>query len=73
MRLCMSLGAEEKDLVPFDKYAAAANGLASPSSAARALYAKAGFAEAARRKGYYAKKDAPAEDAIVMRCTLGAA
>ena len=36
--LCMSLGAAEKDLVPFEKYAAAAQGLASPSSAARALY-----------------------------------
>jgi hypothetical protein len=37
-KLCVSLGADEKDLVPFEKYAAAANGLASPSSAARALY-----------------------------------
>jgi hypothetical protein len=41
MKLCVSLGANEKDLVPFDKYAAAAQGLASPSSAARALYAGA--------------------------------
>ncbi len=41
MQLCVSLGASEKDLVPFDKYAAAAQGLASPSSAARALYAGA--------------------------------
>lgn len=38
VKLCVSLGADEKDLVPFDKYAAAANGLASPSSAARALF-----------------------------------
>ena len=37
-RLCMSLGAAEKDLVPFEKYAAAAQGLAGPSSAARALF-----------------------------------
>ncbi|MGE5639725.1 MAG: hypothetical protein ACM30H_06480 [Clostridia bacterium] len=36
--LCTSLGADVKDLVPFEKYAAAANGLASPSSAARALF-----------------------------------
>jgi hypothetical protein len=36
--LCVSLGANASDLVPFEKYAAAANGLASPSSAARALY-----------------------------------
>ena len=38
VKLCISLGAGEKDLVPFDKYAAAAQGLASPSSAARALF-----------------------------------
>ena len=37
-KLCMSLGAAEKDLVPFEKYANAAQGLASPSSAARALF-----------------------------------
>jgi len=36
--LCVSLGADRKDLVPFDKYANAALGLASPSSAARALF-----------------------------------
>src|SRR5436190_8663748 len=35
--LCKSLGAAEEDLVPFEKYAAAAQGLAKPSSAARAL------------------------------------
>jgi hypothetical protein len=38
VKLCVSLGADEKDLVPFEKYAAAAQGLASPSSAARALF-----------------------------------
>ncbi len=36
--LCMSLGAAPGDLVPFDKYAQAAAGLAKPSSAARALF-----------------------------------
>jgi hypothetical protein len=41
VKLCVSLGADAKDMVPFDKYAAAAQGLASPSSAARALYAGA--------------------------------
>ena len=41
VKLCISLGANEKDLVPFEKYAAAANGLLTPSSAARALYAGA--------------------------------
>lgn len=40
-KLCMVLGAAEKDLVPFEKYAAAALSLASPSSAARALAAGA--------------------------------
>ena len=38
VKLCLSLGAAEKDLVPFEKYAAAAQGLANPSSAARALF-----------------------------------
>jgi hypothetical protein len=36
--LCMLLGAKVDDLVPFEKYAAAANGLIRPSSAARALF-----------------------------------
>ena len=38
VKLCQSLGARKDDLVPFEKYAAAAQGLASPSSAARALF-----------------------------------
>ena len=41
VRLCVSLGAAESDLVPFEKYANAALSLASPSSAARALAAGA--------------------------------
>jgi hypothetical protein len=45
VKLCVSLGANEKDLVPFEKYAAAAQGLASPSSAARALYGGAPYIE----------------------------
>jgi hypothetical protein len=36
--LCVKLGASPNDLVPFDKYAAAAKGLVRPSSAARALF-----------------------------------
>jgi hypothetical protein len=32
------LGADDADLVPFEKYAQAAEGLAKPSSAARALF-----------------------------------
>ncbi|HET7886052.1 MAG TPA: hypothetical protein VFL62_07490, partial [Bradyrhizobium sp.] len=39
--LCVKLGANASDLVPFDKYADAARSLASPSSAARALAAGA--------------------------------
>jgi len=35
--LCVSLGAKREDLVPFEKYAAAAQSLVRPSSAARAL------------------------------------
>jgi hypothetical protein len=35
--VCESMGAAPGDLVPFEKYAAAANGLTKPSSAARAL------------------------------------
>ena len=39
--LCVTLGADPSDMVPFEKYANAANGLAKPSSAARALLAGA--------------------------------
>jgi hypothetical protein len=35
--LCVALGAKREDLVPFEKYAAAAQSLVRPSSAARAL------------------------------------
>jgi hypothetical protein len=35
--LCVNLGAKPKDLVPFEKYAAAAQSLVRPASAARAL------------------------------------
>jgi hypothetical protein len=38
VKLCVSLGAAEKDMVPFEKYANAAQSLLTPSSAARALY-----------------------------------
>ena len=41
VKLCTTLGASEKDLVPFEKYANAALSLLTPSSAARALYAGA--------------------------------
>lgn len=69
--LCMALGAAPDDLVPFEKYAAAARGLAKPSSAARALDAGAAAIERvdllvqkiARQKGI----SDPAIDAIVDR------
>jgi hypothetical protein len=38
VKLCKILGAHGEDLVPFEKYAAAAQALTGPSSAARALY-----------------------------------
>ena len=44
-QLCISLGAAETDLVPFEKYARAAEGLAKPSSAARALFSGAKYIE----------------------------
>jgi len=39
--LCITLGAAPADLVPFEKYATAGEGLSRPSSAARALFAGA--------------------------------
>lgn len=44
-RLCTGLGAEAGDLVPFEKYAKAAEGLGRPSSAARALFGGAAHIE----------------------------
>jgi hypothetical protein len=41
VQLCLSMGGDEADFVPFEKYANAAQSLASPSSAARALAAGA--------------------------------
>src|SRR5947207_228023 len=37
-KLCTALGAQDDDMVPFEKYAKAAEGLGKPSSAARALF-----------------------------------
>src|SRR5690606_28629715 len=45
VELCVKLGADEKDMVPFEKYANAALSLGSPSSAARALAAGAPYIE----------------------------
>ena len=44
-KLCNGLGAADADLVPFEKYAKAAEGLEKPSSAARALFGGAGHIE----------------------------
>src|SRR5262249_17829495 len=44
-QLCTRLGAEDADLVPFAKYAKAAEGLTAPSSAARTLFGGAGHIE----------------------------
>jgi hypothetical protein len=43
--LCTGLGAESEDLVPFEKYAKAAESLGKPSSAARALFGGAEYIE----------------------------
>lgn len=45
LQICKELGASEADLVPFEKYAEAAKGLASPSSVARALFGGASHIE----------------------------
>ena len=45
VKLCLTLGAHQSDLVPFEKYAAAAQGLTGPSSAARALFGGAPYIE----------------------------
>src|SRR5262249_7605123 len=44
-KLCTRLGASDEDLVPFEKYAKAAEGLGKPSSAARALFGGADHIE----------------------------
>jgi hypothetical protein len=44
-KLCNRLGARDDDMVPFEKYAKAAEGLGKPSSAARALFGGAAHIE----------------------------
>ena len=44
-QLCARLGAADEDMVPFEKYARAAEGLGKPSSAARALFGGASHIE----------------------------
>jgi hypothetical protein len=70
VNLCVLLGAKETDLVPFEKYAAAAQNLGSPSSAARALYGGAPYIERVDRlvQTIAAQKGMrlPALDEVVM-------
>ena len=40
--------------------------VAEDNVAARALYARTGFVEAGRRRGYYARADGSREDALVL-------
>jgi hypothetical protein len=67
--LCISLGASSSDLVPFEKYAAAAQGLSRPSSAARALFGGAPYIERADKLvqlvARQANRDHPVIDATV--------
>jgi hypothetical protein len=44
-QLCKRLGADDADMVPFEKYAKAAEGLGNPSSAARTLFGGADHIE----------------------------
>ncbi|OWU78992.1 GNAT family N-acetyltransferase [Phaeobacter sp. 22II1-1F12B] len=44
--------------------------VAADNTAARALYARCGYEQIGQRKGYYARADAPAVDAIVMSLPL---
>lgn len=61
-----------------DRAAAAGAGrafleVAADNAAARALYARAGFAEAGRRPGYYRRPDGGATDALVLARALASA
>ena len=49
--LCVKLGANPADLVPFEKYAAAAQSLVRPASAARALQQRRAQHRARRQAG----------------------
>ena len=68
--LCRGLGADDEDLVPFEKYAKAAEGLGKPSSAARALFGGAEHIERVdclvRRIAKQQGQQSPTLDEIVM-------
>jgi hypothetical protein len=65
VELCVKLGADEKDLVPFEKYANAALSLGSPSSAARALAAGAPNIERVDRLVQMVGKQKGMQNAVV--------
>ena len=69
--LCVALGAQRADMVPFEKYANAALSLQSPSSAARALAAGAPHIERVDRLVQLVAAQhglsSPAVDATVAR------
>jgi len=71
VELCLALGASLSDMVPFPKYALAAQSLQAPSSAARALAAGAPHIERVDRlvQAMAAQKgmQSPAVDEIVAR------
>ncbi len=46
--------------------------VADDNPAALALYARAGFLEAGRRPGYYARPDGPPRDALILALNLSA-
>ncbi len=64
-KLSLALGANEKDLVPFEKYADAALSLGSPSSAARALAAGAANIERVDRLVQIIAKQKGMQNAVV--------
>ena len=46
--------------------------VAEGNAAARALYARTGFAGAGRRRGYYARADGSREDALILALNFAA-
>lgn len=44
--------------------------VAADNASARALYARAGFAQTGQRKGYYARSGAASVDALLLECAL---
>ena len=46
--------------------------VAEDNAPARALYAALGFQPAGRRRGYYARKDGPAADALILALNFNA-